>query len=132
MQYSEENGRVDCLSLLPGSVHRFGGSGGLSDANGHRLKVPHMGWNCVRQMIMHPLWDGIEDNSRFYFVHSYFVQPGTLDSDETRVAGETQYGNAFASALSRNSLFAVQFHPEKSQHCGLQLLNNFLRWDGAV
>lgn len=132
MQFSEENGRVDCLGLLPGSVHRFGGKNGLLDADGQRLKVPHMGWNCVQQTIKHPLWAGIENNSRFYFVHSYFVQPGEPGGDEKLVAGETEYGHTFASALSRNSLFAVQFHPEKSQHCGLQLLNNFLHWDGAL
>ncbi|MBU2098862.1 MAG: imidazole glycerol phosphate synthase subunit HisH, partial [Gammaproteobacteria bacterium] len=126
MDYSEENGRVETLGLLPGAVKRFGGSGVLFDANGERLKVPHMGWNNVRQISQHPLWQGIEDNSRFYFVHSYFVEP----ADQTQLAGETEYGHRFAAALSKNSLFAVQFHPEKSQHCGLQLLRNFLAWDG--
>lgn len=132
MQYSEENGRVDCLNLLPGSVHRFGGTEGLIDVTGQRLKVPHMGWNCVHQTSKHPLWEGIEDNSRFYFVHSYFVRPEKHDNNENLVAGVTDYGHSFASALSSQSLFAVQFHPEKSQHCGLQLLNNFLRWDGTL
>jgi imidazole glycerol-phosphate synthase subunit HisH len=126
MDFSEENGHVECLGLLPGEVKRFGGTGVLFDAEGERLKVPHMGWNNVRQMTNHPLWQGIEDNSRFYFVHSYFVEP----ADHSQLAGETEYGHRFAAALSKNSLFAVQFHPEKSQHCGLQLLRNFLAWDG--
>lgn len=128
MDSSEENGRVDCLGILPGSVKRFGGEHGLLDADSQRLKVPHMGWNCVQQHHAHPLWHHITDNSRFYFVHSYFVVP---DNDE-QVAGVTEYGHEFAAALSKSSLFAVQFHPEKSQHSGLQLLNNFLHWDGQV
>lgn len=126
MDYSEENGHVETLGMLPGTVKRFGGTGVLFDVNGDRLKVPHMGWNNVHQLIGHPLWQGIEDNSRFYFVHSYFVEP----SDQTQLVGETEYGHRFAAALSKDSLFAVQFHPEKSQHCGLQLLRNFLAWDG--
>lgn len=128
MDSSEENGRVNCLGLLPGSVKRFGGERSLLDADGQRLKVPHMGWNCVRQKHAHPLWHDIADDSRFYFVHSYFVAP----DDDSQVAGVTEYGQQFAAALSKESLFAVQFHPEKSQHCGLQLLNNFLHWDGKV
>ncbi len=128
MNSSEENGRVDCLGLLPGSVKRFGGGNSLLDVDGQRLKVPHMGWNCVQQRGEHPLWHNIADDSRFYFVHSYFVAP---DNDD-QVSGVTEYGQMFAAALSKDSLFAVQFHPEKSQHCGLQLLNNFLHWDGRV
>lgn len=128
MDSSEENGRVNCLGLLPGSVKRFGGEHSLLDVDGQRLKVPHMGWNCVQQKNSHPLWHNIADNSRFYFVHSYFVVP----DDGSQVAGVTEYGQQFAAALSKDSLFAVQFHPEKSQHCGLQLLNNFLHWDGKV
>lgn len=127
MDSSEENGHVDCLGLLPGTVKRFGGDQGLLDADGNRLKVPHMGWNCVQQRRSHPLWQGIADNSRFYFVHSYFVAP----DDTSQVAGATEYGHEFAAALSKDSLFAVQFHPEKSQHSGLQLLNNFLHWNGT-
>lgn len=126
MQSSEENGYVPCLGLLPGTVKRFGGSATLLDETGQRLKVPHMGWNNVYQTQPHPLWQGIDDASRFYFVHSYFVAP----SDNDVLAAETEYGHRFAAALSKNSLFAVQFHPEKSQHCGLQLLRNFLGWDG--
>ena len=87
-----------------------------------------MGWNRVQQVIDHPLWQGIDDNSRFYFVHSYYVAP----ADQSQVAGVTEYGHEFAAALSKQSLFAVQFHPEKSQHSGLQLLRNFLGWDGRL
>jgi imidazole glycerol-phosphate synthase subunit HisH len=126
MNSSEENGHVDCLGILPGEVKRFGGSGVLLDQQGQRLKVPHMGWNNVQQTFAHPLWQGIDDNSRFYFVHSYYVEP----ADQNQLAGESEYGHRFAAALSKDSLFAVQFHPEKSQHCGLQLLRNFLDWDG--
>jgi glutamine amidotransferase len=126
MQSSEENGYVPCLGLIPGTVKRFGGSATLLDEAGQRLKVPHMGWNNVTQSHAHPLWHGIEDGSRFYFVHSYFVAPADTDV----LAAESEYGHRFAAALSKKSLFAVQFHPEKSQHCGLQLLRNFLDWDG--
>ena len=126
MNSSEENGHVECLGMLPGQVKRFGGNGALLDADGQRLKVPHMGWNNVQQTFAHPLWQGIEDGSRFYFVHSYYVKP----ADDVLLAGESDYGHRFAAALSSKSLFAVQFHPEKSQHCGLQLLKNFLNWDG--
>jgi imidazole glycerol-phosphate synthase subunit HisH len=132
MQYSEENGLVECLGLLPGSVLRFGGSAGFFGEQGQRLKVPHMGWNCVRQDLPHPLWQGIENNSRFYFVHSYFVQPFQNAADTPMVAGSCQYGHEFAAALCKDSLFAVQFHPEKSQHVGLRLLDNFLHWDGSL
>lgn len=129
MDSSDENGLVECLGILPGSVKRFGAeSGTLEDVDGQRLKVPHMGWNRVKQVAGHPLWQGIDDNSRFYFVHSYYVAP----ADQSQVAGVTEYGHAFAAALSKQSLFAVQFHPEKSQHSGLQLLRNFLGWDGRL
>ncbi len=126
MQSSEENGHVDCLGVFGGHVRRFGDVEGLRDGAGNRLKVPHMGWNRVRQEDRHPLWRGIEDESRFYFVHSYYVEPGSDD----HVAGSTEYGPRFAAALSRDNVFAVQFHPEKSQPAGLRLLDNFLRWDG--
>ncbi|MDF1622906.1 imidazole glycerol phosphate synthase subunit HisH [Pseudohongiella nitratireducens] len=127
MERSEENGNVDCLNMLPGQVLRFGGGKALLDANGQRLKVPHMGWNQVTQTQPHPLWHKVEDNTRFYFVHSYYVQAG----EPNQVAGTSEYGEVFTAALSQDSLFAVQFHPEKSQHAGLQLLDNFLHWDGT-
>lgn len=128
MQSSEENGHVDCLGVFAGHVRRFGGTGALHDSDGQRLKVPHMGWNCVSQQGAHPLWQGIEDNSRFYFVHSYYVAA----ADERIVAGSTDYGLRFAAALQSQNLFAVQFHPEKSHRVGLQLLRNFLAWDGRA
>lgn len=119
---SEENGGVEGLDLLPGAVRRFDQP--LLDPHGQVLKVPHMGWNRVQQM-PHPLWQGIKQNSRFYFVHSYYAQP----DDPAIVAATTEYPAPFACALARENLFAVQFHPEKSQTVGLQLLTNFLHWD---
>jgi glutamine amidotransferase len=125
MQRSEENGGVDCLGLLRGDVRHFGSP--LHDAAGQRLKVPHMGWNEVRQTREHPLWHGIDDGERFYFVHSYYVHAG----DRSLVAGSVDYGVSADAALARDNLFAVQFHPEKSHKAGMQLLHNFLTWDGT-
>jgi glutamine amidotransferase len=88
------------------------------------LKVPHMGWNEVIQARPHPLWDGIVDRSRFYFVHSYFPAP----RDAGLTAATSVYGTPFTCAVARDNIFAVQFHPEKSQSAGLQLLSNFVRW----
>jgi len=93
-------------------------------ADGSRLKVPHMGWNEVQQAEQHPLWQGIADGTRFYFVHSYYVEP---ESPEV-IAGSSMYGIPFTSAVARANIFAVQFHPEKSAQAGLQLLGNFMRW----
>ena len=124
MSRSEENGGVDCLDIIPGEVRYFGNP--LTDADGQRLKVPHMGWNRVQQVTDHPLWRGIEDGSRFYFVHSYYVHA----DDRSLVAGSVRYGVDADAALARDNLFAVQFHPEKSSASGLQLLRNFLEWDG--
>jgi len=124
MEFSEENDGVDCLGLARGKVKYFGDN--LTEADGERLKVPHMGWNIVRQAIGHPLWNGIPDESRFYFVHSYYIE---ADPSET-VAGITHYGIDFAAALAKGNIFAVQFHPEKSHDAGLQLLKNFAEWDG--
>lgn len=122
---NEENGGVDCLDLFPGHVRRFADN--LRDSEGSILKIPHMGWNQVKQN-PHPLWEGIPQNSRFYFVHSYFAIP----DDEQQIAATTDYAQPFTCALAKDSLFAVQFHPEKSQTVGLQLLKNFLHWDGAL
>jgi len=124
MASSEENGGVDCLNLLPGQVKFFGAN--LADTQGNKLKVPHMGWNNVNQSIDHPLWQGIEQDSRFYFVHSYYVEA----VDNPNLSGTCDYGIEFAAALHHNNLFAVQFHPEKSADAGLQLLKNFCRWNG--
>ncbi len=122
MHHSEENNGVDCLNVLPGAVKFFGHD--MQDEAGKNLKVPHMGWNQVAQTIDHPLWQGIEDNSRFYFVHSYFVQ---ADNPE-QIAGRCEYQKEFVAALSEKNLFATQFHPEKSHTVGLQLLKNFMTW----
>jgi glutamine amidotransferase len=89
------------------------------------FKVPHMGWNEVRQLRAHPLWDGIADGERFYFVHSYYCEP----ADAALAAGETRYSDAFTSAIARDNIFATQFHPEKSAAAGLKLLGNFSSWD---
>ena len=126
MEHSEENGGVDCLGLFPGRVRFFGDE--LIDAVGEKLKVPHMGWNQVEQTIEHPLWQGIDNLSRFYFVHSYYVEMDKAATDA--VAGRTEYGNSFSVALQAPNLFAVQFHPEKSHSAGLQLLRNFTTWNG--
>ncbi len=123
MQSSEENGGVDCLGLFAGRVRAFGPN--LSH-DGQRLKVPHMGWNTVAQRVPHPLWHNIADQSRFYFVHSYYVEA----QNPRQVAGSCEYGVEFAAAIADGSRFAVQFHPEKSQSHGLQLLQNFVAWDG--
>ena len=136
MQRSEENGLVECLGLVPGEVKRFGSEADRSapflDSDGQKLKVPHMGWNCVTQTLDHPLWQGIANDTRFYFVHSYYVAPAVEGASGAEVAGVTDYGIRFTAALTRGNIFAVQFHPEKSQHGGLQLLRNFLHWDGCV
>lgn len=124
MDHSEENGGVDCLGLIPGAVRHFGRP--LTGAAGERLKVPHMGWNVVQQLNEHPLWAGIPGATRFYFVHSYYVHA----EDRSLVTGRLDYGVSADAALARDNLFAVQFHPEKSHTAGLQLLKNFIQWDG--
>lgn len=125
MDFSEENNGVDCLGLFAGKVKFFGDS--LADMEtGEKLKIPHMGWSQVQQKQSHPMWNSIADESRFYFVHSYYVEP----VDSGLVAGATDYGKPFASAIAKENLFAVQFHPEKSHSAGLQLLANFAHWNG--
>ncbi len=123
LERSEENGGVDCIGLFPGQVRRF--PDGMQE-DGDALKVPHMGWNQVRHALAHPLWHGIDDDARFYFVHSYYVEAG----NPRQVVGRGHYGVDFAAALAEGSRFATQFHPEKSASCGLQLYANFLAWDG--
>ena len=124
MTHSEENGGVNCLDIIPGEVRFFGNP--LVDEQQGRLKVPHMGWNEVRQVMDHPLWRDIPDMTRFYFVHSYYVDA----VDRGLLAGTVRYGVDADAALARDNLFAVQFHPEKSHTAGLQLLRNFLEWNG--
>jgi imidazole glycerol-phosphate synthase subunit HisH len=127
MEISEENGGTPCLGVFPGKVSFFGNELRESES-GVMLKVPHMGWNQVHQEIAHPLWNGIEQDARFYFVHSYYVTP----TDPAIMAGSARHGVGFAAALARENIFATQFHPEKSQHDGLQLYANFLEWDGNL
>lgn len=119
LDHSEENGGVDCLGLIPGEVKAF-----AKRAETDGLTIPHMGWNEVFQTQAHPMWQSIPDGARFYFVHSYYVAP----TDRSVNAGETDYGIRFTAALTRDNIFASQFHPEKSQKAGLQLLANFLAW----
>ena len=111
------------LGLLLGKVVRFD-LAGKSQADGSHFKVPHMGWNQVQQIQAHPLWEGIPDNSSFYFVHSYYAQP----DDSAHTVGATDYGSLFTCAVAKDNIFATQFHPEKSAHLGLRLYQNFTRW----
>jgi len=110
-----EEGDAAGLGLLPGRVPRFALTG---------LKIPHIGWNEVAQTRPHALWAGIPDRSRFYFVHSYYPAP----RDAALTVATAVYGAPFTCAIARDNIFAVQFHPEKSQSAGLQLLSNFVRW----
>lgn len=127
LDYSEENCGVDGLGLFSGRVVHFP-LPAEADSGSERLKVPHMGWNRVRPRINHPLWDGIDDGAWFYFVHSYHAKC----MNEEDIFGETDYGRRFTCALLRENIFAVQFHPEKSQMNGMTLLSNFVQWDGSV
>jgi len=123
-EHSEE-GDTPGLGILPGKVVRF--PAGALDSEGGKLKVPHMGWNQVCQTASHPLWEGIAEASRFYFVHSYYVEA----FDQGLIAAVSRYASNFTCAVARNNIFAVQFHPEKSQSAGLRLLSNFVSWNGA-
>jgi glutamine amidotransferase len=120
---SEEDSGVRGLGILQGGVRRF------APDPVHHLKIPHMGWNQARCTVDHPVWHGIRAEAWFYFVHSYFVVPRQSDI----VAARTEYGETqFVSAVARDKLFAVQFHPEKSHDDGLRLLRNFLYWSGET
>ena len=125
-----EEGDAAGLGILSGQVKRFAAD--LKDADGLRLKVPHMGWNQVSQTTRaqkhHPLWSGIADQSFFYFVHSYHVVP----DDDDIVVGQTDYGHPFTTAVGRDNVFAIQCHPEKSARDGLQLLRNFVGWNPSL
>ena len=119
-----EEGPTDGLNLIAGDVLRFQLAGRLQP-DGSRYKVPQMGWNQVHQTAPHPIWHGVPDGARFYFVHSYYARP----SDPRHSAGETDYGSRFTCALARDNIFATQFHPEKSAEHGLALYRNFLHWN---
>jgi len=125
LSHSEENNGVDCLDVYPGNVRFFGTD--LKGEHGEKLKIPHMGWNEVNQHIDHPLWFNIKNHSRFYFVHSYYMDP----ADKDLIAATTNYDIQFVSAIAKDNVFAVQCHPEKSAQDGLQLLKNFTLWSGA-
>jgi glutamine amidotransferase len=118
-----EEGDTPGLGVFPGQVRRFSPQA-MKDAQGGKLKVPHMGWNEVMQAEPHALWQGIADANRYYFVHSYYVEAGRQEL----VAGYSIYGFPFTCAVAQDNIFAVQFHPEKSQTAGLALLANFVSW----
>ena len=122
-----EEGDTPGLGLLEGRVTRFPADR-MKDERGGRLKVPHMGWNEVEQARAHELWNGIAQGSRFYFVHSYYVEPAARGI----AAGASAYGVRFTCAVALDNVFAVQFHPEKSQAAGLRLLSNFVTWQPAA
>ncbi len=117
-----DEGDVAGLGVMPGSVVRFAPS---LDENGRARKIPHMGWNRVRQAAPHPLWQGVDDDSYFYFVHSYYVVPERAGL----AAGTSDYGGTFTCAVAQDNIFAVQFHPEKSAAAGLRIYANFVGWN---
>ena len=125
LDWSAENNGVDCLGLFAGKVQNFADTFREQNIKQH-LKIPHMGWNQVVQTMDHPLWHDIAQQTRFYFVHSYYAEPATPDV----IAGRCEYGIHFTAAIARDNIFATQFHPEKSQHAGLRIYANFLKWDG--
>jgi glutamine amidotransferase len=120
---SSEEGNVSGLGIIPGKVIRFP-STTIEDGDGRKLKVPHMGWNQVHQTSTHPLWKGISQDARFYFLHSYYVAV----SSPAPIAAYSRYPSPFTCAVAKDNIFAVQFHPEKSQEAGLTLLKNFVQW----
>lgn len=118
--FSEEDGGTDCIKLLPGTVKKF-------QPTDPADKIPQMGWNAVNIVKKHPVFDGIDNQSEFYFVHSYYPAP----ADESLIIGKTEYaGVSFASSAGKDNVIATQFHPERSGRIGLKLLENFIRWDG--
>ena len=124
LERSEENNGTECLGLLKGTVNSFSAQFEASGLQAY--KIPHMGWNTIQQKIDHPIWAGINQDSYFYFVHSYFVSL----TNSKQSAGMTEYGIEFSSVLADGKVFAMQCHPEKSADNGLQLLTNFLSWNG--
>ncbi|MEE9328366.1 MAG: imidazole glycerol phosphate synthase subunit HisH [Cocleimonas sp.] len=126
MEHSVEGGGIDCIGLYKGTVQHFTDHIGATDEAGNRLKIPQMGWNQINHTSNHPLWAKIKNDARFYFVHSYFVEP----TDKSIITGETDFGITYPSAIAKDNVFAIQSHPEKSADDGLQLLKNFTQWDG--
>ncbi len=120
---SDENGGVDCLGILQGEVKRFADD--WTDEQGHVIKIPHMGWNTLTDVdTSHPLWQGIDNGTHFYFVHSYYCDP----AEDAIVSATCNYGKPFCASIIKDNLFATQFHPEKSHDDGLKLLKNFVEW----
>ena len=131
--HSEENNGVACIGVFPGEVKYFGAGvhKELRDEQNTKLKVPHMGWNNVKQVkTSHPMWHGIKDNAYFYFVRSYCAAINSTTN--AFLAGTCDYGFTFAAAVTKQNVFATQFHPKKSHNDGLQLYKNFLSWDGKL
>lgn len=119
-KFSEEDGGVACIGLVPGCVKKF-------NTSNKEYKIPQIGWNNVKIIQKHPVFEGIENNSEFYFVHSYYPK----STDTSFIIGETDYAEVrFTSVTGKNNIIATQFHPEKSGRIGLKLLDNFRRWDG--
>jgi imidazole glycerol-phosphate synthase subunit HisH len=118
LEHSEEND-TDCLGLLPGRTRAL--------SRGEGLKIPHMGWNRVRFLKAHPIFKGLPEGAEYYFVHSYYPAP----AETAMVVGVTDHGVEFPCAIAWRNLVATQFHPEKSGRFGLQILENFLAWDGS-
>ena len=120
---SLENVRTPCLDIIKGQVLKFDES--WVDEAGETIKIPHMGWNTISGMdLSHPLWQGIDDHTHFYFVHSYYCAP----EDKSVIAATCDYGQPFCASVIKDNLFATQFHPEKSHNDGLRLLKNFVEW----
>ena len=115
MDYSDENNGTECLGIIKGKVRRF-------HKTKDGMKIPHMGWNRVKKKTDHPVWSGIDDNSYFYFVHSYLIEP----ENKASVIGETEYGEKFCSVIAKDNIVAIQGHPEKSSAIGLKFLKNFI------
>lgn len=124
MKSSAENGGVNCINVFDDNVQFFNDQPEITNASPAPLKVPHMGWNTVSQTLDHPVWHGIQNHSRFYFVHSYYIPV----SDNAYMAGVSEYGVNVVAAVAKGNLFATQFHPEKSHETGLTLIKNFTQW----
>jgi len=116
MDFSDENNGTECLGIIKGKVEKF------KTKKNNRIKIPHMGWNKVTKKNDHPIWNGIDDESYFYFVHSYYINP----LEKSSIIGETKYGEKFCSVIASDNIVAIQGHPEKSSKTGLKFLKNFI------